>query len=63
MDKQKLYDVYLKQIMSLITNKDYEKALALCNEMKQRMYAEEPVDTIMFGWQRYCKFICLIKQN
>ena len=63
MDKQKLYDVYLKQIMNLITNKDYEKALALCNEMKQRMYAEEPVDPIMFGWQKYYKFICLIKQD
>ncbi len=61
MEKQKLYDVYLKEIMNLITNKNYEKALALCNEMKQRMYAEEPVDPIMFGWQKYYKFICLIK--
>ena len=37
MEKQQLYDVYLKEIMNLITNKNYEKALALCAEMKHRM--------------------------
>lgn len=61
MEKQQLYDVYLKEIMNLITNKNYEKALALCAEMKQRMYAEKPVDPIMLGWQKYYTFICYIK--
>ena len=61
MEKQQLYDVYLKEIMNLITNKNYEKALALCAEMKQRMYAEKPVDPIMLGWQKYYTFICYLK--
>lgn len=63
MEKQKLFDVYLKQIVNLLENKDYEKGLALCKEMKQRMYAEPPVDPILLGWQKYYTFICLVKQD
>ena len=60
MERQQLYDVYLKEIMNLIGNKNFEKALALCSEMKQRMFAEKPVDPIIFGWQKYYTFVCLI---
>ena len=60
MERQQLYDVYFKEIINLISNKNYKKALALNTELKHRMFAEAPVDPVLFGWQKYYAFVCLI---
>lgn len=61
MEDKQVFEVYIKQIGTLLGNQDYEKALALCGEMRSRLLAQEFVDPVIFGWQKYYTFIALIK--
>ena len=63
MEANQVYEVYFKEITNKIDAQDYEKALALCNEVKNRLFSESFVNPILLGWQRYYTFICLVKQQ
>lgn len=58
---ESVYQTYLKQIGTQLANKQYQKALDLCDEMKAHLFANPPVNPILLGWQRYYKFLCMLK--
>ncbi len=56
-----IFETYLKQIATQLGQESYGPALELCMEMRTRLLATPPVDPMMFGWQRYYQFLCLVK--
>jgi ankyrin repeat protein len=57
----KVFEFYINQISSLFKKEKYEKGLELCTEMKSRLLANEPVDPVMLGWQRFYHFVHLVQ--
>ncbi|MDD3147754.1 MAG: ankyrin repeat domain-containing protein [Candidatus Riflebacteria bacterium] len=56
-----IFETYLKQIATQLSQNNYPTALELCLEMRSRLLANPPVDPAIFGWQRYYHFLCMVR--
>ncbi len=61
MDEKNVFEFYLKQISSLLGQKNFNTCLDLCREMRTRLLDNPPVDPVFLGWQRFYQFLTLVQ--